>query len=223
MLKAIIFDLDNTLIDFMKMKRLCSEVAIDGMIDAGLKMPRKKAVKKLFEMYWKHGIEDQNIFSKFLKEVNGEVDDRVLASAIVPYRKLKDGLLTPYPGVRRTLAKLRQKGLKLAIVTDAPRLQAWLRLVAMNLDDYFDFVVAYEDTGKRKPHAMPFNAALKKLNLKAEQCMMVGDWPDRDMVGAKKLGMKTCFAKYGWQFKKPLPKIEADYEIKSIEEISDIL
>ena len=42
MLKSVIFDLDNTLIDFMKMKKLACEAAIDAMIDAGLEADKKK-------------------------------------------------------------------------------------------------------------------------------------------------------------------------------------
>ncbi|MCX8193742.1 MAG: hypothetical protein N3G19_00010 [Candidatus Pacearchaeota archaeon] len=42
-MKAILFDLDNTLIDFMTMKHKCCEAAIDAMIAAGLKIKKEKA------------------------------------------------------------------------------------------------------------------------------------------------------------------------------------
>jgi putative hydrolase of the HAD superfamily len=41
---------------------------------------------------------------------------------------------------------------------------------------------------------------LEKLKLKSNETIMVGDWPDRDVVGAKKIGMKTAFARYGDTF-----------------------
>ena len=47
-IKAVLFDVDNTLIDFMKMKRACCEAAIDAMIDAGLNMSKKDALKVLY-------------------------------------------------------------------------------------------------------------------------------------------------------------------------------
>ena len=68
MFKAVLFDLDNTLIDFMKMKRICSEAAVSGMIEAGLGLDQNVALKRLFEMYDKYGIEDQEIFDNFLKK-----------------------------------------------------------------------------------------------------------------------------------------------------------
>jgi len=71
-IKAILFDIDNTLIDFMKMKRECCKAAIDAMIDAGLDMSEKDALKLLYDLYEIHGIESQRIFQRFTKEVMGK-------------------------------------------------------------------------------------------------------------------------------------------------------
>ena len=65
-MKAILFDLDNTLIDFMRMKKISCEAAISAMIDAGLPLEKETAYEKLFELYGVHGIEHQEIFQKFL-------------------------------------------------------------------------------------------------------------------------------------------------------------
>jgi putative hydrolase of the HAD superfamily len=56
MIKAILFDLDNTLIDFMRMKRQASQAAIEAMIQAGVKLNKEDAQKILFELYDKYGI-----------------------------------------------------------------------------------------------------------------------------------------------------------------------
>ena len=216
MIRAIIFDLDNTLIDFMKMKRIACEESIDAMIDAGLKISKKKGLKILYELYDKYGIEYQLIFQKFLKKVIGKIDYRILAHGVNAYRKVKFGFLVPYPGTKRTLIALKNKKLKLGIVSDAPRLQAWLRLTAMGLDDFFDAVVTWEDVGRQKPSRLPFRAALKKLKAKPEECLMVGDRPSRDIKGARELGMKTCFAKYGYVGKPFKTKVKADFEISEI-------
>src|SRR3989339_464076 len=107
MFKAIIFDLDNTLIDFMKMKRMSCEAAINAMIDAGLRVNKHKGMKLLFELYGEHGLEDPKIFQKFLKRVIGKVDYRILANGIVAYRKVRSGFLEPYPHTSYVLLKLK--------------------------------------------------------------------------------------------------------------------
>lgn len=218
-IKAILFDLDNTLIDFMKMKKIASKAAIKAMLQAGLKVNEKKAWALLQELFKAHGIEDQKIFDKFLKKLTGNVDARILASGVVAYRRVKRRMLKPYPNVRRTLAAL-SKQYKLAIITDAPRFQAWTRLYDMQLEKYFDFVIAFEDTGVVKSEKLPFRKALKILKLQPGKIMMVGDSIKRDVKPAKKLGMRTVLAKYG-QFRKERGK--ADYEINDISEILKIV
>ncbi len=220
MIKAVIFDLDNTLIDFMRMKRVSCEAAVSAMIDAGLDVKKEKAMKIIFKLYDVHGLEEGKIFQKFLKKLTGDVDYRILASGIVAYRRVKSGFLEPFPHTSYVLLKLKDKGKKLAIVTDAPRLKAWLRLAAMKIGDFFDVVVTFEDTKKHKPNNLPFEAALNKLKLKPEECLMVGDWPERDIKGAKKLGMKTCFARYG---NRKVKKSGADFEIDDIKELLNII
>ena len=220
MFKAVIFDLDNTLIDFMKMKHMSIEAAASAMIDSGLEIKKEKIVKILFKLYDIYGLEDKTIFQKFLKETTGKVEYRILANAINAYRRVRTGFLEPFPHVVETLIKIKQKRVKLAIVSDAPGLKAWLRLTAMKIDTFFDVVVTFEDTKKLKPSRKPFMEAVNQLGVKPEECLMIGDIPERDITGAKKLGMKTVFARYGSPIK---GKIESDYEINDISELVEIV
>lgn len=219
MIKAVIFDLDNTLVDFMRMKMVSCDAAITAMIGAGLNIERKKALKLLFELYDKYGLEEKTIFQKFLKKVAGKINYRILASGIVAYRRIREGFLEPYPGADYVLLRLKDKGAKLGILTDAPKLKAWIRLAAMKLSNFFDVVVALEDSKKIKPSKQPFKVILSKLGIKPGECLMVGDRPERDIEGAKKLGIKTCFAKYG----NPKGKAKSDYTINDIRELLKIV
>lgn len=221
MIKAVLFDLDNTLIDFMKVKRTSVDAAINAMLAAGVKISKKRAEKVLYALYKQHGIEHQQIFQKFLTAVLGKINYKILAEGVVAYRKTQAGILQPYNDVVPTLRKLRQLRLKLAIVSDAPRMRAWLRLVEMGIQNWFDAVVCFEDTGRYKHTGLPFKRALKLLQLKPEQCLMVGDWPERDIVGAKKLGIKTIFARYGAT--KKIKKSGADFEIDSVKEVVGVV
>lgn len=221
MFKAVFFDLDNTLVDFMRMKEQSCDAAIRAMTDAGIEAEEEKVKKLLYEMFRKYGMEDPLIFQKLLQELKGEVDYRVLSSAINAYRKAQVGLLFPYPGTRKTLVRLKELGLKLGVVSDAPKLKAWLRLTEMNIAEFFDFVIALEDTGKLKPDKMPFELALKKSGFKADEILFVGDNPERDIKGAKAAGMKTALAKYG-QFPRA-GGVKADYELSEISAIKEIV
>ncbi len=221
MIKAIIFDLDNTLMDFVKMKENSIDAAVDAMIDSGLTRSREDIRKKIFDIYDREGIEHQRVFDQFLKEELGHVDYRMLAAAVVAYRRARDSALVLYPHVHMTLVELVKRGIKLAVVTDAQSLQAWLRLCYLQLHHVFDHVVTYEDTGKLKPSPAPFLRALDLLGVRADSALMVGDWPERDMVGASKLGMITVFARYGDTF--GTVHSGADYEVTDIIQLLDII
>ena len=153
-LRAVIFDLDNTLIDFTETKNLVIREAVKAMIDAGLDEQFAELHKAFSAYYWSHGIEDQHIFQKFFMQRYGKVDYKVLAYAILAYRKAKSGLLRAYPGAKMLLVRLKGMGLKLALLSDAPKLEAYLRLCAVGFDDFFDVILTKDDVGKAAGYFM---------------------------------------------------------------------
>ena len=121
MVRAVIFDLDNTLVDFMKMKEMSIEAAVEGMIDAGLPLNKEQAKKRIYEIYEEKGIEYQNVFDEFLQESFGTIDYKLMSAGIVSYRRAREAALVLYPHVNYTLVELLKRGFKLAVITDAPR------------------------------------------------------------------------------------------------------
>ncbi|MBN1940548.1 MAG: HAD-IA family hydrolase, partial [Candidatus Diapherotrites archaeon] len=149
---------------------------------------------------------------------------KILAGAIAAYRRTKAGNLIPYPHVRSTLIKLKELGLKLAIVSDAPRMQAWLRLAEMGLSDFFDTVVTFDDTGEKKPSAKPFEAVIQKLGVKPSQIIFIGDDLEKDVAGAQNTGMKSALAKYGAsKYTLTNDKIKPDFELESLRDLLAVL
>ena len=117
MIKAVIFDLDNTLLDFMKMKEYAVKAAIAGMIEAGLDIDNEKSYSTIVSIYEKEGWENQQVFNYFLDKTVGEVNNKYLAAAIVAYRRAREANLLLYPNVNHTLVELMKAGIKLAVVS----------------------------------------------------------------------------------------------------------
>uniref|UniRef100_A0A832I8I4 HAD family hydrolase n=1 Tax=Eiseniibacteriota bacterium TaxID=2212470 RepID=A0A832I8I4_UNCEI len=221
MIRAIVFDLDNTLTDFMKMKESAIQAAIDGMIDAGLDMPRDDLRRRIDAIYQEQGLEFQRVFDELLERELGQIDPKILASGIVAYRRARESALVLYPHVRMTLLELLKRGIRLGVVSDAPRIQVWLRLCSLGLQHLFDAVVTFDDTRERKPSPAPFREVLRRLGVAARESMMIGDWAERDVVGGRSLGMVTVFARYGDTF--GTQASGADYDIDDVFELVAIV
>jgi putative hydrolase of the HAD superfamily len=194
MIKAVIFDIDNTLVDFMLIKKNCLEPAVDAMIQKGLKLGKKEAIDRIYKLYNIHGMEYKLIFQDLLNSIN-QFDYRILAAGIVAYRQHRK--IRPYTGITKVLKAIRKKGIKLAIVSDAPNLKAWIRITYMRIEENFDVIVAFDDTRMTKPAKQTFGKALEKLGVRNDECLMVGDNLDRDIEGARMMGLRSCFARYG--------------------------
>ena len=198
MLEAIVFDLDNTLVNFWEFKKASAKDAAEAMVGVGLEMNAERAEKLIFKIYEEYGIEYQMTFSQMLKPFGFEREkfERIRNAGITAYLRSKAKVLRPYEGIPHTLAELG-KNYKLAVLTDAPREQALKRLEFTQLQAFFGEVGTFHDTNIYKPGAEPFLYICKKLGVEPSQALMVGDNPHRDIGGAKMVGMKTCLAKYG--------------------------
>jgi len=221
-IRAIVFDLDNTLVDFMAMKRQAVDAAIGAMMDAGLALSFDQVKSHIDDIYRELGIEYQQVFDRLLTDVLGHVDPRIISAGIIAYRRAREAALKPYPHVTATLMQLNRRGIKLAVLSDAPTREAWLRLCFINYHHFFDVVVTFDDTGERKPSPKPFLTALGRLGVEPHETLMVGDWAERDMVGARNVGMRTAFAAYGDSFGNQNTE-GVDFVLSDIKELLDIV
>lgn len=138
MIRAIGFDLDNTLIDFMRFKEETAEAAAKAMVEAGLDEDPSILAEQIFEIYDEYGIEYQKTIGSLLWEKQGIRDfrefERIQQAGIVGYQRRKFQSLKTYPEVKPTLKKLNEKlNESIYIITDAPRNKAWQRMYITGL------------------------------------------------------------------------------------------
>jgi len=234
LIRAIAFDIDNSILDFRTFKDNTALAAAKAIVKHGLKADSKKVYKQIFDVYDSKGIEYQKTFADVLGQYTLSANDfeRAQQAAIQAYLKTKFTALKAYPGARQTILKLKKKGVLVGVVTDAPRNKAWQRLVIAELDDLFEVVVTHHDSGQHKPHPLPFKLFLEQANdklkaagkkpLKPDEVLFVGDNPERDIKGAKAAGFKTALATYGWVLSKD-SKEKPDFRLTKIQNIEKIL
>jgi putative hydrolase of the HAD superfamily len=190
MIKAVIFDLDDTLYDTTLQVDKARENAVKAMVAAGLQTEEEKAAAALAEVVSKKGSNYENHYDDLLNALGCENNPKIIAAGVVAYHEAKKTYLVPYPGTIPTLLKLREKGLRIGIVTDGRPVKQWEKLIRLGLADFFDAVVV-SDGHEQKPSPKPFLKAASELGVRPSECVIVGDRLDRDISGGKKAGMRA--------------------------------
>lgn len=139
------------------------------------------------------------------------------------YEQEKIRNIVPYPGVVDTLSHFQVLGLPMGIITDAHSRDAVRRLEKAGLLSFFSCMVTYDLVGVKKPAHEPFLTALDMLQSTADEVLLVGDSPRRDIEPGKTLGFRTAYARYGDRFSDDRSSVRADYILDSIADLPKIL
>ena len=214
---AVIFDMDNTLFDFVEAKLIACAAVIDY-----LKVPVEPVVLLRYFLRPIHGFESHENIRDFLRD-NDRYSEDAFTRCCTIYDDEKVAAITPYPHVAETLSELRDRGLKLAVVTDAHNGNAMKRLRKAGLEEFFDVIITMDMHGKLKPSPEPFLLGMKKLGVTASETMLVGDSIRRDILPARGLGMFTVHAVYGDRNFHEVETEGADCVIHRIMEVIEIV
>ncbi len=98
-----------------------------------------------------------------------------------------------FPGVRSLIDSLCEKGIMIAVCTDLTAHIQHRKLIALGLSDDIFCLVISEEAGREKPASEMFALCLEKLGLPAEEVCYIGDNYSKDIVGAKACGMKAIW------------------------------
>ncbi|RLI92324.1 MAG: haloacid dehalogenase [Candidatus Altiarchaeales archaeon] len=224
-IRALFFDIDDTLYDSTLQANLARESAIKAMIEAGLDVNEEKAMSSLREIVRKFGSNYSYHFDELLKKFGYDPNPRIVAAGVVAYHTTKIAYLVPFPDTIPTLLRLRDLGYRLGIITDGISVKQWEKLIRLGLQHFFHSVTISSDVGREKPDPEIFKIAIKNAGCKPKEAIMVGDRPDRDISGANKVGMVTVqIAKGKYRWVKPRDESEKpDYTISTLADILDIL
>ncbi|MCT4661885.1 MAG: pyrophosphatase PpaX [Tissierellales bacterium] len=209
MIKAVLFDLDGTLIN-------TNELIVNTFqyifkkhlnIDVDRKEITDNFGELLSDTIERYAPNDVEFMVKKYKEYN-EI--------------MHDELTMPIIGVKEGIKKLRDSGYKMGIVTSKRRAMTEKGLRLFDLYDDMDVIVTPEDTKRHKPEADPILKACELLKLNVDEVIMVGD-THNDILGGKAAKCKTCLVRYTGAPLDKLLELEPDYVIDSIDEVLDII
>jgi HAD superfamily hydrolase (TIGR01549 family) len=131
-------------------------------------------------------------------------------------------------GARELLVALRERGYRVALVADGEAAESAVLRARHGLEGLFDAVAISDEVGAGKPDRRPFEAALRRLGIPLEQAdrvVMAGNRLERDVRGAKELGMVAVWIDWSPRYRKvPLrPAEQPDHVIHAPLELLDVL
>lgn len=136
-----------------------------------------------------------DILAQVLKDDLGvELPEEKVCSLLFEYHKIARGYARLYPGVAETLAKLQEKN-TLSIASYTQRCYTQFELKELGIDKFFSYFVYSSDICFRKTSPQFYERCLEIIGKKAEDCMMIGDNYDADVLVPQRLGMSTIWIK----------------------------
>ena len=194
MYKAVIFDLDGTLLDSLNDILAVLNQTLD-------KFGLPRITREQAQSYIGNGARE--LVRLAIGSDNADRLDEILAYYKSEYAKSDNGLASLYEGEEEALSALKERGVKLAILTNKPHAAA-MRANGIFFEKFaFECVQGQEDGAPLKPSPQSVNCVLDKLGIKVEDCLFVGDG-EADIKAAENVGMDCVSVLWGYRTKEQL-------------------
>lgn len=210
MIKAVLFDFDGTLIDtndliFESYRKAYREV-----------LNHEMSMEEILFLYGKP------LYSSLINKYGKETGERMY-EIYRAYNEVNHDLLAKgFEGATEGVKLISDMGYKTGIVTSKRLHMVERGLKIMNLQDIFDVIITPDDTDRSKPAPEPVLCGCKKLGVKPEEAIYVGD-SIFDMEAGKSAGTQLCAVKYTITPHEKMLQYGLDFFVDSITELADML
>ena len=237
--RAILFDLDDTLISLGRRPQLLAEVAEEFAADLTPPGPARlaEALETAFRAFWsdaerhKSGRMDltaarlgivTEVFADLRRQAPGLVPEtaRAFAARFDAYREEQ---IRFFPGALEAIDELKRRGVKLALVTNGAAAVQRAKIERFDLAHRFDHIQIEGEAGFGKPEEQAYHHAMAALGVQAHETWMVGDNLEWEVAAPQRLGI---YAIWHDHLGEGLPRdsaIRPDRIIRSIGELTENL
>lgn len=221
MMKAVFFDIDDTLFHFSQpsqkaMEKVANYVLGQLWIEEDV---WKDALKQAQDKIGKRLGYDSPAFHN--RQIRFQNALEILRQPIYPYATEMYKIywntvfedMEPEPGIEQLLKLLKKKKIYLGIGSDMTSYIQNKKLEKLKLASYFDSIITSEEAGRDKPAPEIFTLCIEKCGYKPEECLFIGDNWEKDVAGARGVGMNAIgYGKYS-----TVPDGEEAWSIQSYE------
>ncbi len=188
LIKAVLFDLDGTLLNRDESVKVFIERQYDRLSKAVGHIPKEKYVSRFIELdnrgyVWKDKVYQQLVDEFTIADITWE---KLLQDYI---REFKYNCV-PFPNLIGMLEELKSNQFVLGMITNGYGQFQMDNIIALGIDKYFDTILVSEWEGMKKPDPQIFIRALEKLAILPNESIFMGDHPVNDVKAAQNVGMK---------------------------------
>lgn len=216
MLKAVLFDLDGTLLN--------RDESVKGFIDNQYErlnkwvkhIPKEEYTSRFIELDKRGYVWKDKVYQQLTQEfdISGMDWEGLLQDYINEFKYF----CVPFANLTQMLEELKSRKLLLGLITNGYGQFQMDNIKALGIEKYFDVILVSEWEGIKKPDPKIFNRALEKLNVSSDQCVFVGDHPENDVRASQNVGMKGVWKEdFQWD------NVEADFTINDLAELPLII
>lgn len=239
--EAVIFDLDDTLIDWSERSMSGAEInrrhmgyVYDFLSADGHTLPERDEFLDCFREVvvasWQEakktwaGVNFAQVLQDSLVACELDVSQIDLNAVMRAYDWQPMPGVRPYLDARPVLEAIKQRGYKIGLITNSMQ-PMWMRDVELEAYDilhFFDARVTSGDTGYMKPHPIIYRQLLAQLDVEPQRAVFVGDRPANDIAGANSVGLVSVLMDPP-HLQRDLGDVQPDFTITQLRELLPIL
>ncbi len=218
-LQAAIVDLDGTMVDTLgdfaaALNGMLADLNLPAIAPSAIEPMIGKGSENLIHLVLKHALAHMEYAQAAIN--NEALFARALAAYQQHYQAINGQFSQVYPGVVAGLQAMRQRGWKLACVTNKPIALAVPLLQAKGLDGFFSHVYGGDSFERKKPDPLPLLQACAALGTLPAHTLVLGD-SSNDAQAARAAGCPVLLVGYGYNHGEPVGAVDADGVIGSLE------
>lgn len=216
MIKAVLFDLDGTLLNRDASVRKFINEQYERLVESVGHISKNDYIARFIELDARGYVWKDTVYQQMVKEF--EITKIHCEDLLKDYIEEFKYSCVPFPNLIEMLDELKSKSLKLGMITNGQGKFQMDNIKALGIDQYFDTILVSEWEGLKKPDSRIFEKALQRLNLPACQAMFIGDHPENDVKASMQMGMVGV-----WKRDEQWSVVEADYIVNDLIEIVDLV
>ncbi|WP_318614530.1 HAD family hydrolase [Sporosarcina sp. YIM B06819] len=216
MIKAVLFDLDGTLLN--------RDASVELFIDAQYKhlheyvghIEKGEFTSRFIELDCRGYVWKDRVYQQLVKEfkIVGLTWEQLLQEYIDYFHQY----CVPFPNLHEMLQSLVGQSISLGIISNGKGQFQMANIKALGIEHYFETILISETEGIKKPDPRIFEKALQQLDVPANACLFVGDHPDNDVKASRDVGMLGV-----WKKDSQWDEVVADYVVKDLMEVCIII